>query len=122
MTIGQKIKHYRELKGMSQEELAIACGYKGRSSISRIEKDEGDIPQSKIKQIANVLEVSPGALIGDVSVSVTASVPLNDVSHGDLVKLLMKFDAHDVSVLSRLTPQEIARLIGYAEAMIEGRK
>lgn len=122
MTIGQKIKHYRELKGMSQEELAIACGYKGRSSISRIEKDEGDIPQSKIKQIADVLEVSPGTLIGDVSVSVAASVPLNDVSHGDLVKLLMKFDAHDVSVLSRLTPQEIARLIGYAEAMIEGRK
>lgn len=122
MTIGQKIKHYRELKGMSQEELAIACGYKGRSSISRIEKDEGDIPQSKIKQIADVLEVSPGALIGDASVSVTASVPLNDVSHSDLVKLLMKFDAHDVSVLSRLNPQEIARLIGYAEAMIEGRK
>ena len=122
MTIGQKIKHYRELKGMSQEELAVACGYKGRSSISRIEKDEGDIPQGKIKRIAEVLEVSPGSLIGDADITVKSSVPINNVSHSDLIKLLMKFDSHDVSVLSQLSAQEIARLIGYAEAMIEGRK
>ena len=122
MTIGQKIKHYRELKGMSQEELAFACGYKGRSSISRIEKDEGDIPQKKIKVIADALEISPGALVGDAEISVQSNVPIQPVEHNDLIRVLMKFDAHDVRVLSQLSAQEIARLIGYAEAMIENRK
>lgn len=39
MTIGERIKKVRERRGMTQEELALACGYKSRSTINKFEKN-----------------------------------------------------------------------------------
>ena len=57
--IGDLIRKRREELGLSQEELAKKCGYKDRSSITKIEKNETDVNQTKLKLLANALEVEP---------------------------------------------------------------
>ena len=67
MTTGERIRLLREKKGISQSDLSIAVGYKTRSSITKIEKGESDPPQNMLIKIANALEVTPAALLGDSS-------------------------------------------------------
>lgn len=62
--VGQIIKQLREEKNMSQEELAFALGYKSRSSITKIENGDNDLPQSKVKEIAHILGTSPATIMG----------------------------------------------------------
>ena len=62
--VGANIFLYRKRKGLTQEELAAKMGYKSKSSINKIELGINDIPQSKIKQFAEVLEVTPAELMG----------------------------------------------------------
>lgn len=64
MTIYERIKMLREMRGMSQEELAIKCGYTGRSMISRIESGQIDLQISKLTLIADALGVDAPYLFG----------------------------------------------------------
>lgn len=64
MAAGHRIKAQREALGISQDELARKLGYQSRSSINKIESGERDLPQSKIKAIADALEVSPSFIMG----------------------------------------------------------
>lgn len=118
MTTGQKIRYYREQIGMSQEALALASGYKGRSSISRIENDDGELKPSKIKTIAEVLGISPGLLVADTSITAQNATGSDEA----LVQFITKFDPDEIRILSSLSRKEVARIIGYAEKMIEDRK
>ena len=59
MSIGERLKEYREKRGMSQDELARKLGYKSRSSINKVEAEGRSMPQDKIKKAAQVLNVSP---------------------------------------------------------------
>lgn len=49
---------------MSQDTLAELTGYKDRSSIAKIEKGEVDLAESKIREFAKALRVSPQELMG----------------------------------------------------------
>lgn len=60
----ENIKRYRMEAKLSQAELAKRTGYTDRSSIAKIEKGLVDLSQSKIKQFAEVLGVTPGHLMG----------------------------------------------------------
>lgn len=60
----ENIKRYRIEAKLSQAELAKRAGYTDRSSIAKIEKGLIDLSQSKIKQFAEVLGVTPGHLMG----------------------------------------------------------
>ena len=62
--LAKRIKERREELGLSQTQLAFKLGYKSRSSINKIEKGENDIPPSKIKWFAEVLNISPTELMG----------------------------------------------------------
>lgn len=64
MDIYDKIKHLRESKKMSQEELAEKMGYKSKTSIHKIEQKKTDIPLSKVKDFAKVLNTTPEYLMG----------------------------------------------------------
>ena len=64
MTLGQKIRARRLELGMSQEELGYAVGFNGKSAICKIEADERDLKQNKIKPMADALRVTPGYLMG----------------------------------------------------------
>ena len=63
-TIGSRIRERREELGISQEELAQKLGYRSRSSINKIELDQRDLPQSKIKAIADMLSTTPAYIMG----------------------------------------------------------
>jgi transcriptional regulator with XRE-family HTH domain len=56
---GKNLKKLRTEKGLSQEELARALGFKNRSSINKIEIGRSNIPTDKIKKTAEVLGISP---------------------------------------------------------------
>lgn len=64
--IGVRIKKRREQLGLSQDEVATRLGYKSRSSINKIEMGINDIPQSKIKAIANALQTTPSYLMDGI--------------------------------------------------------
>lgn len=62
--IGDRIRRRRELLKMSQDDLAKKLGYKSRSSINKIERDAGGLPQAKIAAIAKALDTTPGYIMG----------------------------------------------------------
>lgn len=64
MLLGNRIKQLRMQRNMSQDELAKKIGYNSRSSINKIELGINDIPQSKIKAIADALLTTPAYLMG----------------------------------------------------------
>lgn len=63
MTTGEKIKQRRIELGWSLRELAKRMGYANQSTISRIEKGEIDIPQSKVVKFAEVMGTSVAFLM-----------------------------------------------------------
>lgn len=65
LEIYKNIKKYRKMMGLSQEELAKLAGYTDRSSIAKIEKGDVDLPQSKIRQFAEIFGIPAGDLMGN---------------------------------------------------------
>lgn len=63
-TLGSQVRFYRRLRDMTQVELAIAAGYKTKSSINKIERNEADVPLERLEKIANALRVNKEALLG----------------------------------------------------------
>lgn len=59
------IKKYRKLLNMSQQELAEAVGYKGKSMIAQVENGRVDVPASMITKFAEALHVTETDLIKD---------------------------------------------------------
>ena len=49
-TTGSRIRACREARGLSQAQLAIRLGYRGRSAISKIENGERNIPLEQIRK------------------------------------------------------------------------
>ncbi len=64
MTIGTRIRNRRIELNLSQDELAKRLNYKSRSSINKIELDQRNLTQSKIKAIADALETTPSYIMG----------------------------------------------------------
>ena len=64
MTVGERIKFRREEIKLTQEELALKCGYKGKSSISKIESSGNDVTMKTVIKIAPALETTPQYLMG----------------------------------------------------------
>ena len=62
--IGLRVRKRRKQLNMTQDELARKLGYQSKSSIAKIEAGERDLPQSKIKAIADALSTSPGYIMG----------------------------------------------------------
>ncbi|AFM03062.1 putative transcription factor, MBF1 like protein [Bernardetia litoralis DSM 6794] len=63
MTIGNKIKTLRSLKGLSQENMAELLEI-STTSYAKIERDEVDIKESRVEQIAAILGISALELRG----------------------------------------------------------
>lgn len=73
---------------MTQTDLALKMGYADKSMIAKIEKGNVDLPQSKILAFANVLETTPGELMGwDYEAEPTETV--DNIYKLDKIKLPM---------------------------------
>lgn len=62
--IAKRIRLRRKELGLTTDELAKKMGYKDRSSISKIESGNADIPQSKVLAFARALDTTTAYLIG----------------------------------------------------------
>ena len=60
--VAQNIRHYRELKGLSQEALADKAGV-NQAHISAIERGAKVVSLKRMEKIAEALEVSPKDLL-----------------------------------------------------------
>lgn len=63
-TLYERVKELRKNKRMSQDDLVKKCGYTSRSSISKLEKGEFNLPSDKIVLLANALDTTPAYLMG----------------------------------------------------------
>ena len=79
MSVGANIKKRRYELRMSQQELAAAMGYKTRSTIAKIESEENDVSQKKLKKFAEVLDTTVEELISGYSPAETAAPPVSVV-------------------------------------------
>ena len=109
MTIGERIKYYRELIGMTQTELATKC----HTSKQNIYKYENNlitrIPLERFTMIASVLGVKPTVLMGreDINSESDQIDQMRDLlkENDDLRMLLSassKLDADDIKQLYRI--------------------
>ena len=64
-TFGENIRKYRLLKGLTQEELALAIGYKTKGAVNKIENNVTKLPQNKIQACADALGVPVAKLFSD---------------------------------------------------------
>ena len=64
-SMGLKIKSLREVKKLSQSELATLVGYKDKTSIAKVEAGKVDLPQSKISAFAKALNTTTSYLFSD---------------------------------------------------------
>lgn len=62
--IGARIKERRLELDMTQEELAAKVGFKGKTSIAKIESGAHGVPISKAKAIADALDTTPDYIMG----------------------------------------------------------
>ncbi len=89
MSIGANIKKRRfELK-MSQQELAVALGYKTRSTIAKIESGENDVSHSKLKRFAEALDISVEELISGYSSPERVITPIKRDTNGKNVAVIL---------------------------------
>jgi transcriptional regulator with XRE-family HTH domain len=65
-SLGAQIRHYRRLRDMTQEELALQAGYQTKASINKIEKNQATVPDDRLKRIASALRVDVSVLTGGI--------------------------------------------------------
>lgn len=66
MTVGERIKQRRLELGLTQEELALKMGYKGKTSVCVAETKGNNVTTTKVKKFAKALNVSVQYLLGDL--------------------------------------------------------
>lgn len=69
ISIGKRIKHFRELAGLSQEQLAEMVDFQPRSLIKSYENAAKNIKPRELLQISNVLGVELYKLLTDKPVA-----------------------------------------------------
>lgn len=83
MITGKKIRKYRKLRGLTQKELGVRCGFPESQADVRIRKYESGLNQPNdetLEKIAAVLDVDPVQLYGvDISNEKLAEEILGDV-------------------------------------------
>lgn len=81
----KNIKKRRIELNMSQQELAEAVGYKGKSMISQVEKGGVDLPESMIVKFADALYTTPATLLGfeNVRIDPVSGYPVYDDDEED---------------------------------------
>ena len=110
MNIYERIKELRITQGMSQYDLALKVGYKGRSAISKVEKGERDISQSMIVKYAKALNVTPTYLLYGEEEK-TNSINKTEHSTYEFVKLFEK-----------LTPEQQKLIISQIKGILQNEK
>lgn len=111
---GNNLKRIRTEKGMSQEELAVKLGYKGRSAVNKIETGVNDMPRSMVIKCAEILGVSPLAFFKEES---KAAPTWTDTEKAEKMNRLTT--AIFNGDISKLNEPNQARLMSYYQALLD---
>lgn len=90
-TIGQKIRYYRNKKGMSQDQLAKLMNYCNRTAISKIERGENDVGFSEVPKWAKALGVSPLDLMPEEYIKNKASLDARILCDFSIKRMIEKY-------------------------------
>lgn len=72
VALGEIIRHYRMVAGLSQEEMAAQCGLH-RTYIGGIERGERNVGVRNLIHIAKILQLHPSQLLMPIDAAVTTS-------------------------------------------------
>jgi len=103
MTIADRIKQEREKLNLSQEELAKACGYADKTSISKVENSGDNITLKKIQKIAKALGVTHRYLMGWESSTISS---YNDDARAVIVDI-----SGEPNPVEPYSPEEVRKAI-----------
>lgn len=123
--IGNRIKQLRLERELSQDELARRSGYGSRSTINKIELGINDVPQSKIKAIAEALGVDVGEILSWDKFDSTYDTKAlqKEVSLFEQIEQGYGKPAREaVSLFVQLDTLDQGRAIGSMEKMLEDEK
>ena len=108
---GERLKKFREARGITQEEFASKLGYVNRSSINKIEVGRSDMPRSKIELAAKILNISPLELF--------KNEPLDE----PVVEELVDYELQRLTEnYSNLNDANKTRLLAYIQALIDSQE
>jgi len=97
MKMGEIIKQRRTELGLSQEELALRCGFKSKSTISKMESGQRTTKTKNLLQVARALDLDPALLVAPEETDYIVTDPDIDLvvsvmrSRPDLAAELMKY-------------------------------
>ena len=108
----KNIKSKRTELKMSQDTLAELTGYKDRSSIAKIEKGEVDLAESKIREFAKALKVSPRELMGwdepdEEPLTIAAHFDGDEYTEEELDEIKAFAEIPTLSPITRLSPSSL---------------
>lgn len=107
MPIGEKIRQRREELGMTQSELARKVGYKSRSSINKLEKDDKNgVSREQLYKIAQALKVTPSYLMGWEDEEVATLTAMQEETMARFLLLTYEHQMVVKSIVDTLTEQE----------------
>lgn len=129
------IRKRRQELNMSQEELAESLGYKsGKGMISKIEKGEIDLPQSKIIAAAVALKTTPSELMGwgdhveddfktfqaDKDYNKKNDIDTKEILTNDISKKELKPEDKDelITQLAKMNISQLQRVSAYVDMLI----
>lgn len=97
MKMGEIIKQRRIELGLSQEELALRCGFKSKSTISKMESGQRTTKTKNLLQVARALDLDPALLVAPEEIDYIVSDPEVDLvvetmrSRPDLAAEILKY-------------------------------
>jgi len=109
----ENIRKYREIKGMSQEQLATAMGKKSKNTVSGWENGSHDVRISDLQRLCEVLDVDVDTLLGfqndEQKIAGVADMVATEIMKGPLVKQIE-------DEISRMSDAELKRFLRLAHA------
>ncbi|AQX05880.1 DNA-binding protein [Elizabethkingia meningoseptica] len=85
--VGSKIKRFREEKGYKQEYMATELEI-SQSNYSRLEKDDNRLTVSKVKRIAEILNIPVAVLFGEYKNETVAEDQMSTYQHKEYITSL----------------------------------
>lgn len=112
-SVGHRIRMFRKRINKSMDAVAKECDYQTRSSISKIEKGQSDIPLSRLLALADSLGVSPIELL----------LPVDPDTYTENEILLLEFYKHSPDVRAFIDGIfEVSKGDAFSAAYIEALK
>lgn len=124
MTVGEIIAQRRKELGLTLEDIGKAVGV-GKSTVKKWESGYiSNMKRDKIALLANVLQISPSALIGSDAASVPPAVSTDDE---ELIELLEELKTRPemrmlFSLSKNATKEDVEDAVRIIEALRKGRQ